>query len=68
MLMRRWIMYFVKQYPTQILLKDKAYLDSKKTLTRGLAEMCMRGKKRGYFVLVSIEFGNRHTHICALEK
>ena len=30
MLMRRWITYFVKQYPTQILLKAKAYLDSKK--------------------------------------
>ena len=29
MLMRRWIMYFVKQYPTQISLKAKAYLDSK---------------------------------------
>ena len=30
MLMRRWITYFVKQYPTQIMLKAKAYLDSKK--------------------------------------
>ena len=29
-LMRRWITYFVKQYPTQISLKAKAYLDSKK--------------------------------------
>ena len=29
-LMMRWIMYFVKQYPTQISLKAKAYLDSKK--------------------------------------
>ena len=29
-LMRRWITYFVKQYPIQISLKAKAYLDSKR--------------------------------------
>ena len=29
-LMRRWISYFVKQYPEQIATKVKTYLDSKK--------------------------------------
>ena len=29
-LMRRWISYFVKQYPEQITKKVKTYLDSKK--------------------------------------
>ena len=36
-LMRRWISYYIRQYPKQIIAKAKPYLDSKKVNARGLA-------------------------------
>ena len=50
-LMRRWISYFVKQYPEQITTKVKTYLDSKKlTLEDWLR--CVKEGKRGDILCV----------------
>ena len=50
-LMRRWITYFVKQYPIQISLKAKAYLDSKRlSLDEWLR--CVREGRRGDILCV----------------
>ena len=50
-LMRRWITYFVKQYPTQIVLKAKAYLDSKKLSLEDWLR-CVREGRRGDILCV----------------
>ena len=50
-LMRRWIMYFVKQYPIQISHRAKAYLDSKRlSLDEWLR--CVREGRRGDILCV----------------
>ena len=49
--MRRWIIDFVKQYPAQISLKAKAYLDLKKLLLEEWLR-CLREGRRGDILCV----------------
>ena len=43
--MRRWINYFMKQYPEQIAKKVKTYLDSKKLTLEDWLQCVKEGRK-----------------------
>ena len=51
LLMRRWISYFVKQYPEQMATKVKTYLDSKKLMLEDWLQ-CVKEGRRGDILCV----------------
>ena len=64
MLMRRWIMYFVKQYLTQISLKAKAYLDSKKLSLEDWLQCVRKGRREDILCLYLLVWQQAYIHLC----